>query len=173
MLSPDTLAKIEALAMQVADREGCKIYDIEFGGSQQGRVLRVYIDKEGGVGIDDCANVSRGLNLMLDVEDPIPGGTYHLEVSSPGLERALRKSWHFEQAAGKKVKVKLSKNLESFGIQNGKMKSAKQFTETLQKVDESGLTFCIEDETVVVPLDAVEKAHLVFEIVKNVKKEKH
>jgi ribosome maturation factor RimP len=98
MISETSLQKIEILANDVALREGVKIYDIEFSGGAQGRILRIYIDKEGGVGVDDCANVSRGLNLLLDVEDPIPGGKYVLEVSSPGLDRVLKKNWHFEQA---------------------------------------------------------------------------
>ncbi len=66
----------------------------------------MFIDKAGGVSIEDCANVSRGLNLRLDVEDVIPGGQYELEVSSPGLDRKLTQGWHFEKAVGKTVQVK-------------------------------------------------------------------
>ena len=101
MTSDQMIQKIEILAGQVAEREGVRIYDLEFSGGTQGRVLRVFIDKEGGVSIEDCANVSRGLNLLLDVEDPIPGGKYSLEVSSPGMERILRKSWHFTGEIGR------------------------------------------------------------------------
>jgi ribosome maturation factor RimP len=68
----------------------------------------VYVDKDtGAVSVDDCANISRGLNLLLDVEDLIPGGMYHLEVSSPGLERKLTEKWHFEKALQKRIRVKV------------------------------------------------------------------
>lgn len=98
--------KIKKLAGDIASREGCILYDLEFleGGS---RTLRVYIDREPeGASLDDCVNVSRGLNLALDVEDIIPGGHYDLEVSTPGLERRLTQGWHFERAIGKPIQVK-------------------------------------------------------------------
>src|SRR5215207_7977736 len=98
----DFISRIKDLAEPVAQREGCEIYDIEWvsGHRGKGRVLRVYIDKVGGVNVDDCSNVSRGLNLILDVDDAIPGSGYSLEVSSPGLERTLRESRHFSAAIG-------------------------------------------------------------------------
>lgn len=100
--------KVAQMAAEVAAREGCEIYDFDFVGSGGNRSLRVFIDKvgEGGVSIDDCSNVSRGLNLMLDVDDLIPGGAYNLEVSSPGLERPLRTPTHFERAKGSRAMVK-------------------------------------------------------------------
>jgi ribosome maturation factor RimP len=103
MIPNEVINRITKIAEEVAAREGCKIYDIEFIGAGKGRTLRVYLDKENGVGIDECSNVSRGLNLMLDVEDVIPGGAYNLEVSSPGLERYLKKPSHFQVVIGKKI----------------------------------------------------------------------
>jgi ribosome maturation factor RimP len=95
--------QVRKLAEEVALREGCRLYDLEISG---GRTLRVYIEKlSGGASLDDCVNVSRGLNLMLDVEDPIPGGRYELEVSTPGLERKLTQLWHFEKAIGERVRL--------------------------------------------------------------------
>ena len=106
MLSESQMQQIRQFAEEVALREGCLLYDLEFFDGP-GRTLRVFIDKEGGgIGIEDCANVSRGLNLRLDVEDIIPGGRYELEVSSPGLDRKLTQSWHFEKAVGQTVQVK-------------------------------------------------------------------
>lgn len=163
MIPETALQKIETLAHEVATREGVKIYDIEFAGGAQGRTLRVFIEKEGGVGIDDCANVSRGLNLLLDVEDPIPGGKYNLEVSSPGLERPLKKKWHYEQAIGKKVWLKTSKAFESFGAQDKKLKFAKQITETLLAVEAEGVKIQMGPETVLIPFEAIEKAKTVFD----------
>lgn len=109
--------KVLKMATEVAGREGCEIYDFEFVGSGGSRALRVYIDKigEGGVSIEDCSNVSRGLNLLLDVDDVIPGGAYNLEVSSPGLERMLRTSAHYRRAIGKRVQIKA---FESFAELN-------------------------------------------------------
>jgi ribosome maturation factor RimP len=105
-ISPTQLDQVRKLADEVAQREGCRLYDLEVAG---GRTLRVYIEKlTGGASIDDCVNVSRGLNLMLDVEDPIPGGRYELEVSTPGLERKLTQLWHFEKAVGEKVRLAIT-----------------------------------------------------------------
>ena len=87
------LEKIEKIAQEIAEREGCVLYDLENIGSGKGRILRVYIDKDTGVGIEDCSNVSKGLNLRLDVEDIVPGEMYNLEVSTPGLDRHLKKAW--------------------------------------------------------------------------------
>lgn len=107
MLSSPQLEQIRKFAEEVALREGCLLYDVEFFTGGNGRTLRVFIDKvPGGVSIDDCANVSRGLNLRLDVEDVIPGGRYDLEVSSPGMDRKLTQPWHFEKAVGQKVRLK-------------------------------------------------------------------
>ena len=102
-LSPNQLDQVRKLADEVAQREGCRLYDLEVAG---GRTLRIYIEKmDGGASLDDCVNVSRGLNLMLDVEDPIPGGRYELEVSTPGLERKLTQLWHFQKAINERVRL--------------------------------------------------------------------
>ncbi len=115
--------KVERMAHEVAEREGCEIYDVELVGGGGSRALRVFIDKAGGggVSIDDCSNVSRGLNLLLDVEDVIPGGAYNLEVSSPGLERPLRTPVHFKRAAGTRAFVK---TFETFAELNAELDEA-------------------------------------------------
>src|ERR1700677_2020838 len=106
MLNPDSMEKIKSAADEVSRREGCFFYDLEFVGSRENRILRVYIDSESGlVSVEQCANVSKGLSLLLDVEDLVPGGHYDLEVSSPGLERVLRLPWHFKTVLGKDVKI--------------------------------------------------------------------
>ncbi len=106
-MTPSQLEQIRKFAEEVAAREGCELYDLEYR-EGPGRILRVFIDKSsgGGVGIEDCVNVSRGLNLRLDVEDAVPGGHYDLEVSSPGLDRKLTQLWHFERAIGQTVQVR-------------------------------------------------------------------
>jgi ribosome maturation factor RimP len=107
-MNSDSIEKIKKLAQEVSDREGCVLYDIEFVGAGRHRTLRVLIDAKGGpVSIQQCADVSKGLSLMLDVEDAVPGGAYDLEVSSPGVERNLREPWHYTQAVGKTVSLHL------------------------------------------------------------------
>jgi ribosome maturation factor RimP len=155
------LPKIEEIAKEVAAREGCEIYDLEFTPQ---RVLRVFLDKaEGQVSVDDCANVSRGLNLMLDVDDVIPGGAYNLEVSSPGLERTLKRPDHYKKVVGQKIWVRLSQALSSLGVEDPKIASAKQVQAKLVELMDAGIKLEIEAQTVFVPWDKIEKAKTVFE----------
>jgi len=165
------LEKVEQLAEEVARREGCFLYDVEHTGTGRGRILRIFIDKEDGVGIDDCSNVSKGLNLLLDVENVVPGDMYNLEVSTPGLDRLLKKKWHFEKVVGKKVYVQLSKSLGALGATEDKgMVSMKKFEDVLTAVEGDNLQFDIRKQKITVPLSAVEKAKLVFEYKINQKK---
>ncbi len=168
--NPQWMEKVEKMAQEVAEREGCILYDIDFIGAGKGRTLRIYIDKEGGVGIDNCSDVSKGINLLLDVEDVIPGGAYNLEVSTPGLERHLKKQWHFEKAVGKKVWMKTTKALESVGITDKKWKAAKTIEDVLESADESGVRFVIKDVELKIPYEIIDKAKVVFEFEKGQKK---
>ncbi|MBC7741291.1 MAG: ribosome maturation factor RimP [Bdellovibrionaceae bacterium] len=164
------LEKIEKIAQEVAEREGCILYDLEHTGAGNGRILRVYIDKDDGVGVEDCSNVSKGLNLMLDVEDIVPGSMYHLEVSTPGLDRNLKKPWHFEKVVGKKVSIKLAKALGSItGIEDKGLISMKQFEDVLLGVEDDSLLFEIRKNKAKIPLSQIEKAKLVFEYKTNAK----
>src|ERR1041384_593723 len=101
----ETLAKVRTLAAPLAAQEGLELVDVEFGGGGGRQTLRLYIDKPGGVSLDDCTSVSRAVSAALDVEDPLEGA-YDLEVSSPGLDRPLRTPEHFEKYKGSKVRVK-------------------------------------------------------------------
>ncbi|MDH5509883.1 MAG: ribosome maturation factor RimP [Nitrospinota bacterium] len=92
--------KIVALVEPAVLAEGCSLFDLEFKLGKGSSMLRVYIDKDGGVGVDDCARVSRQLGFLLDTDELIPG-SYTLEVSSPGLTRSLKKPTHFQKAVGK------------------------------------------------------------------------
>jgi ribosome maturation factor RimP len=82
-----------------------ELVDVEFGGGGGRQILRLFIDKPGGVSLDDCSSVSRAVSAALDVEDPLDG-SYDLEVSSPGLDRPLRTPEHFAKYAGSQVRVK-------------------------------------------------------------------
>ena len=86
---------------------GYELVHVELVGIGEGRVLRVYIDAEDGIDVDDCEKVSRDVSALLDVED-IVRGRYNLEVSSPGLDRPLVKPSHFQRFAGEEVKMKLA-----------------------------------------------------------------
>lgn len=160
-----TVTKLTALAEQIAGHKGLRLYDLELFGSGRGKTLRIFIDRSDSekVSLDDCSEFSKALSLVLDVEDPIDG-TYNLEVSSPGIERDLKKPWHFEQSLGKLVAFSLYRPLGQImpDIEPQYM-SRKKLTGTLVKFEETQLTIEFEGKTLKVPLDTVAKAHWVFD----------
>jgi ribosome maturation factor RimP len=97
--------RVRAIAERVAQTSGLELVEIEFRGGGKSRMLRLFIDKPGGVTHEDCANFSREVGTILDVEDAVPGGSYLLEVSSPGLDRKLFRPSDFERFAGSRVKL--------------------------------------------------------------------
>ena len=99
-------SKVEKLAIPIAQRLGLEIWDIEYVREGASWYLRIFIDKEGGVSIDDCENFSRAIDGPLDEADPIDR-QYCLEVSSPGIERELKYDRHFASQMGKAVRVRL------------------------------------------------------------------
>lgn len=105
--------KVEKLLEPLLKERGLTLVDIELKGLGNRKVLRIFIDKAGGVTIEDCRELSEEFSLIMDVEDPIPG-SYILEVSSPGLNRVLKKEREFIWAKGKKVRI-VSKNGEYSG----------------------------------------------------------
>lgn len=112
-LDKELLARINVLGEQAASGTGIDIAEIELRGGGKARLLRVYIDKPGGVTHQDCEFISSRLGALLDAEDAIPGDAgYTLEVSSPGVERALKKPRDFERVVGQKVKLALKEPLE-------------------------------------------------------------
>lgn len=98
--------KVEALARPVVEEEGCKLWSVEYIKEAGTWYLRIFIDKDGGVGIADCEAISRRLDPILDVADPIPE-SYVFEVGSAGAERELKRPSDFEQFIGSDVEVKL------------------------------------------------------------------
>lgn len=99
------LERVKAIAGRVAASSGLELVDVEMRGGGKARVLRIVIDKPGGVTHEDCAHLSREVGTIIDVEDAVPGGSYTLEVSSPGLERALKGQADFERFSGSRVKL--------------------------------------------------------------------
>src|SRR5258708_32105577 len=100
------LEKVQAITERVAGSLGLEVVEVELRGvGGKARMLRIFIDKPAGVTHEDCANVSREVGTILDVEDAIPGGQYTLEVSSPGLDRKLSRPADFERFRGSRVKL--------------------------------------------------------------------
>jgi ribosome maturation factor RimP len=95
----------------VVKRQGFELADLELNLGNDSGLLRIFIDSKAGITVENCADVSRQVSSLLDVEDPIPG-YYNLEVSSPGLNRRLVKAEHFARFAGSNVKVKLKRLIE-------------------------------------------------------------
>ena len=102
---------VAQLAAPVVEQAGCSLWDVEYVKEAGEWFLRVYIDKEGGVSIDDCEAVSLPLSDLLDEADPIPE-SYFLEVSSPGIERALTRDEHFARYLGEPVRVTMIRPLD-------------------------------------------------------------
>ena len=99
------LDKIQEIVDRVAGSSGLEVVEVDLRGGGKARMLRIFIDKPGGVTHDDCSNFSREVGTIFDVEDAVPGGSYTLEVSSPGLDRKLTKPAEFERFSGSSVKL--------------------------------------------------------------------
>ena len=97
---------VTAFAKPIVEEKGCSLWDVEYVREGSERFLRIYIDKEGGIGIDDCEAVARAIDPVLDEKDPI-AESYHFEVCSAGLERALKRPADFEQFMGSPILIKL------------------------------------------------------------------
>lgn len=135
MKKSDIESRTEKLVMPIIEAEGFQLWDTEYVKEGADYYLRVYVDKEGGITIDDCVLVSRALEKKLDEEDFIEEA-YILEVSSPGLTRKLKNDRDFDRSIGRKVLVKLYK------AENG----GKEFTGTLKGFDKDKV-FITVDET--------------------------
>ena len=137
-------------------REGYELVEVEVLGAGPSTILRLFIDKTGGVTLDDCASISEAVSAMLDVEDPI-ASSYSLEVSSPGLDRPLRKPADYDRFVGKQAKIK------TFGPTQGAADNRKVFVGKLLGRDDGVVRIDVDGKVFAVPLEAVAKAHLVWE----------
>ena len=148
--------RAEQLLMPVIQANDFELVDVEYVKEAGTRYLRSYIDKEGGITIDDCELVSRAFGERLDAEDFIEE-SYVLEVSSPGLGRPLKKEKDFARSIGKDVEVKLFKPLS-------KEKKEKDFLGTLKSYDGTSVTIVQEDgEELTLERSAVALIRLAFE----------
>jgi len=131
-------------------RLGYELADLEVRLGGKGGVVRVFIDKLDGIGLDDCEKVSRAVSAILDVEDPVPGN-YELEVSSPGLDRKLTKVEHFQRFMGQTVKVSLRFPKEG----------RRRFRGTLVSVDDDNIVVEVDGESHSLALSMIDTARLV------------
>jgi len=106
------VARVTEVARRVAKSEGLEVIEVQLLGGGKKRMLRITIDKPAGVSHADCETISQQVGTILDVEDVVPGSSYTLEVSSPGVERKLRGPADFERFLGRKVKVVLREPVE-------------------------------------------------------------
>ena len=106
------VARARAIAERIASSEGLEVVEVEWKGSAARGVLRIFIDKPGGVTHADCETVAKQASTILDIEEAVPASHYQLEVSSPGLDRKLLKLDDFRRFAGKKANLSLREPLE-------------------------------------------------------------
>ncbi|MGD2124734.1 MAG: ribosome maturation factor RimP [Desulfobacteraceae bacterium] len=146
------MKEVADLVEPILDDMGFELVDVEYLSTYGRWVLRLYIDKEGGVTIDDCARVSGEIGDLIDVKDLVPH-QYILEVSSPGLDRPLKKEKDFMRAVGKKIKVRMVTPL----------KGRRKFVGYLTRFQGEVLYLEVEGEQVALPWPEVDKANLVYE----------
>ena len=145
---------LSQITRRVVESMGYELVGVEYLGRGSDRaILRVYIDQEAGITLEDCAEVSHQLSGVLDVEDPIPG-RYSLEISSPGLNRPLVYPEHFERFRGHRVKLRLAEKVEGRRNLEG----------SLLGLADGLIQLEVEGRTWEVPLAAVESARLVPEV---------
>jgi ribosome maturation factor RimP len=145
--------EVSVLAESLLPELGMEMVDVEFRFERGRWTLRIYIDKPGGVTVDDCATVSRDLGDLVEAENII-SYSYVLEVSSPGLNRPLRKEKDFMRSIGKSIKVEMSKPVNQ----------RSNFTGRLEHVKDGTVGLLIEDANLVeLPIDGIKRARLQYE----------
>ena len=141
---------IEALLTPVVELENCSIWGVEYLTQGRHSKLRLYIDRDDGIGVEDCERVSRRVSDVLDVEDSI-AGFYSLEVSSPGMDRILFKPEQFEASIGEQVDVRLSFPFEG----------RKRFVGVLAGLEDGEAVVRVDEDEYLLPLENVQRARIV------------
>jgi ribosome maturation factor RimP len=154
MSNAEIIDKVEEIVTRAGLESGIEPVEVQLVGSGNQRVLRIFIDKPAGVTHGDCEMISDYVGTVLDVEDVIPGGRYTLEVSSPGLERPLKRPKDYERYVGREVKVVLREPVEGCKVYEGKLASFAGGMVELRTAKGGPVSF---------PLDRVARAHLKFE----------
>ena len=141
--------RVYELIKDAVEAEGARLWDVRFLKEGASWYLRVFIDKPEGISIDDCTNVSHAIDPIIDEADPIDV-SYYLEVCSPGIERELTRSRHYEESLGKQVRLKL------YRAYDGK----REITGTLEDVTEENVTLVTEGNALTVERKNISKANL-------------
>lgn len=149
-----TSIEIWNLAEPVIEAEGMELVEIEYRRESQGWVLRLFIDQEDGVTVNDCARMSQVLGDLLDVADPIHH-PYHLEVSSPGLNRPLRKPEHFQRHIGQVIEVRTFTPVTP-------VENRRRFKGTLVDVTSEYIRLDCEGQVFELPIASLERARLCY-----------
>lgn len=147
----DIARRIKALIREAVEDEGFELVGVELAQTGRNPVLRVYVDRPGGVTVSDCAYISRRVGVLLEVDDFIPG-SYTLEVSSPGLERPLFSEADYRRFQGREIRLQAVEKIEGRRNFTGRIKG---FSNGVVQLDCEGETFSV-------PLDRVKKANLVY-----------
>ena len=138
----------------VIQSEGMELVELEYRRESQGWVLRIFLDQPDGVTVNDCARISQVTGDLLDVADVIQN-PYHLEVSSPGLNRPLRKPEHFKKCLGNVIEVKTSTPLDL-------SRNRRKFKGTLTAVHSEAILIDCQEEVFEIPLAQVDRARLCY-----------
>lgn len=144
----NTEGKVEVLTSGMIEEMGYELVDVEFVKEGQNWYLRFYLDKEGGISIDDCEKASRAIEKLLDEKDPIEQA-YILEVSSPGLDRQLKKEKDFVKYAGSLVDIKLYKAVDGSKEFQGTLKGLEGNTVTIEDENGNEMSFDRKDTAVI------------------------
>ena len=142
--------QLTALVAPVVEAMGCQLWGLEYFTHGRSSTLRLYIDREEGVGLAECEKVSRQVSSVLDVEDPI-SGEYTLEVSSPGMDRPLYTLEQYARYVGEQVAIKLRSAFEG----------RRKFNGQLNGVEGDEIIVVVEDHEYVLPIELIEKANVV------------
>lgn len=143
------LQEVRQVVEPILESQGFELVDLEYQRESQGWVLRIYLDREGGVSLDDCAGISHEVGAVLEVKDLIPSA-YILEVSSPGLTRPLKKPEDFNKFRNQMVKIKLYEPLDG----------RRNFKGTLLGLEGDRVRVEVEQQVYELPLQRIAKANL-------------
>ena len=153
VMDPTSLQqRVRELIEPSVERLGFDLVAVEWVGATRGRVLRISVEAPGGVTAEDCVRVSHHVSPLLDAADPIEG-SYHLEVSSPGIDRPVQRVEDFERFAGFRCKIRLAEG-----------PPRRRYTGVIGPIEDGDLLFSVDGTEHRLPLDLIERAHLVLSL---------
>jgi ribosome maturation factor RimP len=142
--------QLSELIQPIVEAMGCELWGIEQLSMGRHSTVKIYIDSEKGIGVEDCAKVSRQVSSLFDVEDPV-NGEYTLEVSSPGLDRRLFKLDHYAAFIGSEVRIRLKRPYEG----------QRKYSGQLRGIEGDEIILGYQDEEILFPFEEIERANVV------------